>query len=193
METQIVSIAAACVDSRESVYIWHHRIAEKGQSIDATIQLTGPKHRYPVTCIAVSTNLSAVISGSEEGVLLLSDLTTDADKVRHRLPGHNGPIQQCAFAAGQTQDSARPQLALSQCDESVRVWDLAKGTALRVLRLPQEQKVQHSMFDAYRKNAEILLCSTDQVRVFKLQTAVQNEGYAAAEGTIKSCALSPGA
>jgi WD40 repeat protein len=85
-----------------------------------------------VSCAAVSDDGKTVVSGSEEGDLLVFDAGDGT--LRRRLQGHRGKVLSLHV------DSVGEKAVSTGSDLTVRVWDLASGTCLRVL-VPEERRL----------------------------------------------------
>jgi WD40 repeat protein len=82
---------------------------------------TGSDRR--VSALAFSPDGRLLAAGLDEGLLVIWDVATGAE--RRRLPGHEGRVTSLAFAP----DGAR--LVSGSLDRTARLWDLATGNELR--------------------------------------------------------------
>src|SRR5262249_54357213 len=89
-------------------------------------------HLTTVRCLSFSPDGSHLLSGSDDGTLLIWDVETG--KIRHRLKGHHGFVTACAYLS-------RDRVVSGGWGGEVFVWDLRDQTARPLGNLSVEHSV----------------------------------------------------
>lgn len=183
------------------------------QMVVKSTQSAKMEHDHPVTCCAVAAVGDGVLSGGEDGDVHYWHAAADG-KIRlvFKLRGHAKAIAAVVFGKATTETSTTvthkklgrgtrsvettglvaPKIALSFSGRTVRVWDLQRGEALRVLHNDLGgAKISACAFNHHYHDSEAVLSGDDgQVRTVNVQTGMMTRAFRAADGPVTNCGIS---